>query len=78
MSNVMLGIQQPFDLNKRDGPPFSLAFNMGVEDAIKAIIKWGNEPCPHGIGDFHDKDESVTMCCRHACDQCWQELKLSI
>ena len=43
--------------------------------SVKAVIEWGNGPCPHGVGDFHDKDRPVTMCLRHACDQCWQELK---
>jgi len=45
---------------------------------LEWVIKWGNGPCPHGVGDFHDKDKPVTMCCRHACDQCWQELELSL
>lgn len=46
-----------------------------AEAQHKKDIEWLEQPCPHGIGDFHDKDEPTTQCFRYACGQCWQEFK---
>ena len=58
----------------------SIDRSVGVErheiwqEGFDAAIKWLHETCPHGVGDFHDNDEPVTMCFRYACSSCMEEL----
>lgn len=42
------------------------------------LFEYLKEPCPHGVGDFHDKDEPVTMCMRLACSDCMAEIEKEI
>jgi hypothetical protein len=57
-------------------PPYK--FDSGLADYMKVLIAlrlWGHQACPHGIGDFHDKDISVTQTMHQDCDLCKDELR---
>ncbi len=43
----------------------------------QALKLWNhlNEPCSHGIGDFHDNEDAVTMCHRFSCPKCMAEIE---
>jgi hypothetical protein len=55
--------------------PTYIAFAEGVTATLKVLIKWLYSACPHGIGDFHDKDKAVTMSFRIDCPECRKDLE---
>ena len=38
---------------------------------LKKIVEWGEETCPHDLGEG-------TQCYKHACGMCWQALKAGL
>ena len=51
------------------------AHKAGASAMLKAVIKYLGGGCPHGIGDFHDKDRPVTVIARKDCPECWADLQ---
>jgi hypothetical protein len=44
----------------------------------KHLLKILKEPCPHGIGDFHDNDRAITMTTRFNCQECMAQIEKEI
>ena len=79
----MLEIKNPYALKKGCvgitdiGEPRvmqEIAFNQGATAYHKAVVKWGDEDCPHA--SWHEtKGQGVKRCKKHNCDLCWKEFK---
>jgi hypothetical protein len=54
--------------------PIYIKLSRYLRDLVE-LYRWGQGCCPHGIGDFHDKDQPVTLCMRKDCPECMAELK---
>jgi hypothetical protein len=49
-------------------PGLDKMFGAQARLTLQQVVAWGLETCPHDDGDG-------TLCYRHACGQCWAELK---